>query len=286
MTGIDFIILVLFLSGILGGVIRGFVGGLIDIVGICGGVSLASVAYKAPVVLFKRFNIVGTPVDVLFFHLFSFLFILSVIVGIEIFRRKVYEKHIIDRIFGFFTGIIEGMFLAGFLLNIMSASPNVAKEIDEARFSKYVTRFIPTLYRISDKIGVTLPKMIGMPKNYLDEFNKDKITIRFEKINFYKMKGKCIKCGSEVQFEGYFLKTGTSVIPKFICKNCGRTSDGCQSFEIFHFLYNECPIDLCKKEIKLDCGNFPNRELIMPKEICPVDRKKLELWEWHPPQKY
>ncbi|MFN4227593.1 MAG: CvpA family protein [Candidatus Ratteibacteria bacterium] len=286
MTGIDFIVLIIFGSGILTGILRGFIGGIIDIIGICGGVSLASIAYKAPVNLFRRFNIIGTPVDILFFHLFSFLFILSIIVGIEVLRRKVYIKHIVDRIFGFFTGIIEGMFFSAFLLNIMSASPNAAKEIDQAKFTKYITRFVPGIYLKSDKIGITLPKLIALPKNYQDEFNREKLTISFQKTNFYKMKGTCIKCGGEVEFSGYFLKAGTSIMPKFTCKNCGRTSDGCQTFEIFHFLYNQCPVELAKKGIKFDCGNFPNRELVMPKTQCPIDKNQLQIWEWQPPVKY
>ncbi|MCM8786019.1 MAG: CvpA family protein [Candidatus Omnitrophica bacterium] len=286
MTGIDFIILIIFCSGILTGILRGFIGGIIDIIGIFGGVSLASIAYKAPVNLFRRFNIIGTPVDVLFFHLFSFLFILSIIVGIEVLRRKVYIKHVVDRIFGFFTGIIEGLFFSAFLLNIMSASPNAAKEIDQAKFTKYITRFVPQIYLKSDKIGITLPKLIALPKNYQDEFNREKLTISFQKTNFYKMKGTCIKCGGEVGFSGYFLKAGTSVIPKFTCKICGRTSDGCQTFEIFHFLYNQCPAELSRKEIKFDCGNFPNRELVMPKTQCPIDKNQLQIWEWQPPIKY
>jgi len=286
MTGIDFILIVVFLSGILIGITRGFVGGIIDIIGIIVGISLSSIAYKAPVNLFSKFNIKGTPVDILFFHLFSFLFIISVIVGIEVLRKKVYIKHIVDRILGIFTGVIVGMFLCGFLLNMMSASPNTAREIDNARFSKYITRFAPKIYERSDRIGITLPKLIALSKDYMDEFDKTKLSISFIKVNFSKMKGTCMKCGGEVEFKGYFIKAGMSVIPKFVCKNCGRTSDGCQAFEIFHFIYKKCPVELAKKGIKFDCGNFPNHELIMPKIECPVDKNQLQLWEWQPPLKY
>ncbi|MGC8977647.1 MAG: CvpA family protein [Candidatus Ratteibacteria bacterium] len=286
MTGIDFILIIVFGSGILTGILRGFIGGIIDIIGIISGVSLASIAYKAPVNLFRRFNIVGTPVEILFFHLFSFLFIISIIVGIEVLRKKVYIKHIIDRIFGFFTGIILGMFLSGFLLNIMSSSPNVAKDIDQTKFAKYIVRFIPKIYERSDKLGITLPKLIAMPEKYEDEFDKTKVKISFLKVNFVKMKGTCIKCGGEVEFSGYFLKTGTSVVPKYICKNCGRTSDGCQTFELFHFFYKKCPVELARKGIKFDCGNFPNHQLIMPKYPCPIDNNQLQLWEWQPPINY
>lgn len=286
MTGIDFITIVLFLSGILIGITRGFVGGVIDIIGIVGGVTLASIAYKAPVVLFQKFNIVGTPVDILFFSLFSLLFILSVIVGIEVLKKKTFEKHIIDRIFGFFPGVIEGMFLAGFLLMIMSGSPNAAKDIDGSKFTKYITRFFPRIYTRSDKIGITLPKMLFIPKEYPDEFNPEKRRIVFQKINFSKIKGTCIKCGGEVEFNGYFLMTGTAVILKFTCKNCGRTSDGCQVYEVFHLLYNKCPIDLAKQGTRFDCPRFPNREWITPKGPCPVDKKQLQLWEWQPPASY
>lgn len=286
MTGIDFISIVLFLSGILTGITRGFVGGVIDIVGIICGVSLASIAYKAPILLFQKFNIIGTPVNILFFSIFSLLFILSVIVGIEVLKKKTFEKHIIDRIFGFFPGVIEGMFLSGFLLMIISTSPNAAKDIDGSKFTKYITRFFPAIYTRSDRIGITLPKNLCIPKEYIDEFNYQKIRIVFQKINFSKIKGTCIKCAGEIKFDGYFLKTGTAVIPKFICKNCGRVSDGCQVYEIFHLLYGKCPIDLAKNGVRFDCGRFPNREWITPKGPCPVDGKQLQLWEWQPPLPY
>ncbi|MCS7180612.1 MAG: hypothetical protein NZ891_04595, partial [bacterium] len=260
--------------------------GVIDIIGIFGGVSLGSIAYRAPVNLFRRFNIIGTPVDILFFHLFSFLFILSIIVGIEVLRKKVYIKHILDRIFGFFTGIIEGIFFANFLLNIMSSSPNTAKEISQSKFGKYFNRFVPKIYEKSDRIKITLPKLIALPNNYLDEFQKEKLKITFKRANFASIEGTCINCGEKVKFSGYFIKEGTAVIPRFKCNSCGRTSDGCQTFEIFHFLYNECPVELAKKGIRFDCGNFPNHEFIMPKIQCPVDKKQLQIWEWQPPLKY
>jgi len=56
-TGIDFITTILMLSGVLTGIVRGFVGNLIDIIGICAGISLASIVYRAPVTLFKKFGI-------------------------------------------------------------------------------------------------------------------------------------------------------------------------------------------------------------------------------------
>ncbi|MCM8806421.1 MAG: CvpA family protein [Candidatus Omnitrophica bacterium] len=286
MTGIDFILIILFLSGILTGIVRGFIGGIIDIIGIIIGTSLASISYKAPVILFKKFNIVGTPVDILFFHLFSVLFILSVIVGIEVLRKRVYIKHIVDRIFGFFTGVLLGMFLCGFILNIMSASPNVAKEIDQTKFAKYITKFAPKIYEKSDKIGITLPKLLVILEKYSDEFDRTKFNILFLKQNFAKLEGTCIKCRGKAKFSGYFLISGMSVIPKFKCEKCGRTSDGCQTFEIFHLLYKKCPVELARKGVMFDCGRFPNNELIVPEGSCPIDNDELKFWEKKPPITY
>jgi uncharacterized membrane protein required for colicin V production len=288
MNGIDFISIVFLISGIFAGTIRGFIGGIIDIIGIIGGVSLASVAYKAPVNLFARFNIKGTPVDILFFHLFSFLFIISAIVGIEIFRRKVFIKHIVDRIFGLFTGAICGMFFCCFLLNMISASPNGAKEIESGKFAKRITRFVPGIYERADKIGITLPKLIALPKEYRDEFDKTKLTISFLKVNYFKTNETytCIKCGGKVKFSGYVIKAGMSITPKFTCEKCGANSCGCLTYEIFHSRYKQCPIVLTKQGMWFYCGYFPNYELAMPKGQCPVCKNQLQEWEWKPPVSY
>lgn len=286
-TGIDFITIILILSGVLTGIGRGFVGNLIDIIGICGGISLATVIYRAPVTLFKKFRITGSVVELICFLLSTLFLTFTIILLFELLRKRVDIKHIIDRILGAFTGFLIGLILTGLIYITMSGSYNAAKNLQESKFPKYIIKYIVKVYDKTDRMGLTLPKMIFMPDNYRDEFNPDYKKIKFEKINFAKFDNStCIKCNGKVRFDGYFPVVGAAVIPKFTCTNCGRTSDGCQVFEVFHFLYHKCPIDLAKKGTRFDCPRFPNHEWITPRGPCPVDNKELPIWDWYPPEKY
>ena len=287
-TGIDFITVILVLSGILTGTVRGFLGSIVDLIGISGGIALSSIVYRAPVNLFRRFNITGSVVELICFLFTSLFLILTIILLLELLRKRADWKHFLDRVFGFFLGIIEGMFFAGIIFITMSGSYNAAMELQQSKLPKYIIKYIPKIYEHADKIGITIPKMLYIPHSYEEEFNPESKTIQFLRINFYRQYKKltCIKCGGEVKFEGYFPKVGAAMIPKFVCTKCGRTSDGCQTYELFHLYYKQCPIDLARKGIRFDCPRFPNHEWITPKGPCPVDGKELELWKWEPPAKY
>lgn len=270
-TGIDFIIVLLGISGILLGVVRGFVGSIIDLTGITAGLILASIVYEAPVHLFKRFNITGNAVELVCFLLSSVVLVFTIILLLDLLRKRVDIKHFLDRFFGLLPGIIEGFIFAGGILVVMSVSFNSATEIQGSKTAKYVIRFIPKVYEKIERKGVTLPKMIFLPKNYGDEFNPLNKTIQFIRTNFVELEGAtCLKCDGKVKFAGYFPKLGVAVIPEFVCTKCGRTSDGCQTYEGFHLLYRVCPVKLAKQKQRFDCGNWPNREIIIPEGPCPV----------------
>jgi len=287
-TGIDIIISIVILSTVLLGFIRGFVGCLVDLFGIAGGISLASFVYLAPVNLLSKFDIKGDVVELVCFLITSLFLVLTIILILEVLRRRVGIKHIIDRLFGIFPGILEGLILSGLLFITMSLSFNSAMEIQQSRLGKYILRYIPPVYEKADRIKINIPKMLYIPKRYVDEFNPENKEIQFLRINFSEFEGfTCIECGGKVRFEGYFLRIGAAMVPKVVCEKCGRTSCGCQTYEGFHRLYNTCPIDIAKQQkVQLDCGRWPNYKLITPRGPCPVDNKTLEIWEWQPPTLY
>lgn len=286
-TGIDFITAILILSGILTGIVRGFVGNLIDLLGISVGIILASVVYEAPVSLFRKFGMSESVVDLIWFLISAIFLSFTIILLFELLRKRVDIKHIIDRIFGVFTGALIGLILTGMVYITVSGSYNAAKNLQESKFPRHIIKYIPKIYEKLDRKGIVLPKMFFLTDSYNDEFNPEFKKIKFVKINFTKFDNStCIKCNGKVKFDGYFPVIGTAVIPKFTCKNCGRTSDGCQVFEVFHFLYHQCPIDLAKKGKRFDCPRFPNHEWITPQGPCPVDNKELPIWDWYPPEKY
>lgn len=285
--GLDVVVIMFVLGGILGGAGRGFLGTIIDIFGIAFGIFIGSFVYPAPVKLFSRFGITGTTVELIFFVLSSIFFALTFILLLESIRRKVEMKPAIDRIFGGLFGSINGFVAAASIMIIMTSSVHMGQEIDQAKYAPYVRDGLLKAYEKIERHNITLPKMIILPVAYRDEFGKDVRKARFVKMNFTKFEGfTCMNCGGKVKFAGYFAKYGAGIVPKLVCEKCGRTSDGCQTYEGYHKLYKACPVELASKGAKFDCGTWPNRTWITPTGPCPVDGNKLELMLWREPIKY
>jgi len=285
--GLDLIVVMLLLGGIGGGAARGFLGTLIDLVGIFFGLTAGAVVYLAPKKLFDRFGISGSVVDLICYLLSVIILSIGLIVLFEAIRKKVEIKPVIERIFGGILGIANGLILAGGLLIVMSGSPNAGKEIDQSKFAPRVRDVVLKTYERIERKGFTLPKMVILPRYYKDEFGRDVQVSKFMRINFTKLEGStCINCGGKVKFVGYFPKYGTAVVPKFVCEKCGRTSDGCQTYEGYHLLYDACPIELARKGQKFDCGTWPNHTWVTPRGPCPVDGNTLDMLMWREPIPY
>ena len=287
-TGIDFIICILFVSGFLLALARGAIGTLIDFTGITAGILLASVTYLAPVNLFRRFEITGYVVNLIFFLLCFLFFTMTIILLFEMLRKKVSTEHVLDKIFGAVLGVAEGLLFASVVLIIISSSFNAASEIQHSTTTKYVLRFLPAAYEKIERIDITVPKLLLLPSTQQEEFNPSQKSIQFVNTNLgEKLDGAtCLKCGGKVIFEGYYPKIGALLVPKYVCTKCGRTSDGCQTYEGYHLLYKKCPITLAREKHWFDCGSWLNYEWIMPKGPCPVDNNKLESWKWRKPIPY
>ncbi len=285
--GLDVIVIMFVLGGILGGASRGFFGTVIDIFGIAFGIIVGSFVYFAPAKLFTKFGITGTYVELIFFVLSSIFFALVFILLMESIRRKVEIKPLIDRIFGGLFGTVNGFVAAASLLIILTSSVNMGREIDQAKYAPYIRQGLLKFYENIERHNITLPKMIVLPVAYIDEFGQEVGKARFVKLNFTKFEGfTCINCGGKVKFVGYFAKYGAGIVPEFVCEECGRTSDGCQTYEGYHNLYNACPVELARKGMKFDCGTWRNRTWVTPTGPCPVDKNTLDIMLWREPIKY
>lgn len=283
-TGLDFITVLFLLSGVLLGVSRGFLGTLLDLFSLALGILLAGVVYLAPVHLFHTFQITSCILDLILFVLTALILTFVIITLLEIWRKRNETGLALDRILGVIPGLVEGFILASGVLIIISSFSSADQEIQTSRTSQYVIRFLPGIYETAERRGLTLPKLIILPSEYQKEFQPDQKGMRFEKLNFAKLEGAtCLKCRGKVHFEGYFPRNGAGLAPKFVCNQCHRTSDGCQTFEGFHLIYGTCPVDLAKKGQWFDCGNWPNYEWILTRGTCPVDNKKSGFWQWPKP---
>jgi len=129
-------------------------------------------------------------------------------------------------------------------------------------------------YGASERIGIAIPKLSIQPVRFEEEAEGSHSLqggLRFRRINFARLDGAtCIKCRGKMRFLGYSRKVTTLLSPKFQCTLCGRTTDGCQTFEGFHRMYGHCPVDEARQGRLLDCGVWTNNDPVAPNGPCPV----------------
>ena len=75
----------------------------------------------------------------------------------------------------------------------------------------------------------------------------------------------CVACGGRVEFRGFGHEPRPRV-PLFECAGCGRRSDGCQTFEAHHLLYDGCALE---DEAPARCGHWLC-EWALAAGTCPV----------------
>lgn len=75
----------------------------------------------------------------------------------------------------------------------------------------------------------------------------------------------CVTCGGPVNYLGFGHKPKPGV-PLFGCAECGRQSDGCQTFEAHHLLYGRCALE---DNCAVRCGHWLC-DWSRPRGICPV----------------
>jgi len=276
-TGLDFILLMTAAAGVLAGTARGFVGTLVDLAGVFGGLAVASVAYLGPVNLCRRFGIAGLAVDLTCFILTLLIAVLAIILTLESFRKRTDTRGAADRLLGLGLGAVEGLIFAGGAVILFSAALSGAEDIERSRTGRFFAGVIPRTYEWVERKGLTFPKMLVLPVSYSGEFDRTTRKIRFERINVPRLEGAhCVKCGGTVSFAGYVPRAGAAMFPKLVCRECGRTSDGCQTYEGYHVLYKSCPIDAAEHGVRFDCGNWPNGDAVVPAGPCPVCGKKFQ----------
>jgi hypothetical protein len=133
----------------------------------------------------------------------------------------------------------------------------------------------PAFYYIADALDLDIPMLNRRAVRFEDEGEAAKAAL-VERINYSRLAGStCIECRGRVQFAGYRRRFEASVSPRFVCRQCGRTSDGCQTFEGFHRMYGRCPVEVSAQLGPIDCGVWSNDRPVYPLGPCPVDGKQL-----------
>lgn len=273
MNQVDFLIIIALGANIYYGATRGLVHGVGDLVALFAALGLGSLVYPAPAALL-RFAFAPPPVlrDLLAFILSA----VGIAVGIGyLFAHIAARRQLrpaLDWVGGGVAGGIIGAVLIGVLLLVSGAAAGANRAVERSALGSPFLDIVPRMHSTMDRLGLPIPKLVILPPKYEMELEPRRYGPQFMRLNFARLDGSmCIKCRGEMRFLGYRRLNGGRIAPKFRCARCGRTTDGCQSFEGMHAIYNQCPVIIARHGVKLNCGVWTNKDWVYPKGRCPVD---------------
>jgi len=277
MNQADFLIIVLLVAGGYFGHWRGLVRSGGDLVSLLFGLVLTALVYPAGV-WFMRLMVGRGPVsDVLGFALTAvgIVFGTNWLISCLAERLQVHPRW--DRWGGAGAGVLNAMVLIAAFLPVLSAAPNAGNTLNSSRLAGPFMAGVPWAMEAADRLGTPMPKMVMLPTRFeLEGTPQMRHGLQLLRINFSRLDGSmCIKCRGRMRFLGYKRRFPPAISPKFQCEQCGRTTDGCQSFQGMHQLYNECPVNVAKRGVLLNCGVWTNPDSVLPKGKCPVCGREL-----------
>jgi len=276
MNQVDFLILVVVGVCALSGARRGIISSAGDIISLLLGLVLGAIAYPlaaAPV----RWVSGASPAvaGALGFVFLSVLVVAGASWGFSVLSSRFEIGKQASRAGGAGFGAAFGLFFAAILVMASALLPGSAEPVSKSRLASSIAALVPRLHENLESVGIPLPKLVQLPTDYRDELQGINQGRQFLRINFTRMDGAmCINCRSAVDFQGYQFSRGTLMSPKFRCPECGRTSDGCQTFEGFHEIYGSCPTILAAEGLQFDCGVWTNGWWTVPYGPCPVCGKE------------
>ncbi len=278
MNQVDFLILVVVAASAISGARRGLISSAGDIISLLLGLVLGSVSYPAGAALLRW--LVGASevaANALGFVLISVLTVLAASWGFSFLSSRFEVGKRASRAGGAGFGAAFGIFFAAILVMASALLPGSAEPIGRSRLAAGITALVPRLHENLESVGIPLPKLVNLPTDYRDELSGVNRGRQFLRINFARLDGAmCINCRDSVNFEGYQFSRGTLMSPRFRCPECGRTSDGCQTFQGFHEIYGACPATLAGEGIQFDCGVWTNGWWTVPLGPCPVCGKEFQ----------
>ncbi len=183
---------------------------------------------------------------------------------------------IVDRLTGALFGIGLGLVLSGVaLLFITSFAPSILpgqNVVEDSFLGSKTLRMVESIYTAASySLPISLPNLYDQPEYQQTEPRAEEYGVNVSLLDFQEFDGaKCVACGGAVVYQGVLATDAGYMSPKFICAECARTSDGCQTFEGHHYLYDQCPAVKAREGYRIDCGMWPNNNYIRVTETCPV----------------
>ena len=276
MNQVDLFVIALVVAFAVSGSRRGLICSAGDIIAIALALGIGSIAYPlaaAPIGWLLGFppNLAG-PVGYL---VVAVIAALAAGWGCSALASRFEPSRHISRIGGAAFGAVLGVILSGVLILASGMFPGAAPSVEQSRLGRSLIQVVPRLHEGMESVGLPVPKLVQLPTDYREELEGVRQGLQFMRLNFTKLNGStCIHCRTPVQFLGYKFSRGTLMSPEFQCPACGRTSDGCQTFEGFHAIYGKCPVDLARQGVEFDCGVWTNGWWTVPHGVCPVCGKE------------
>ncbi len=275
---LDIIIALFLLISLIQGIKSGLVKSIFSIAGIAVGIGVAIAYYvEGSNQILKIIDLPAFIADsVSFILLFSITAILIHILGSLVAVATVFSPvKLLDKIGGGGVGVLIGVGIVGIFLILLIAFPvfgGVIDYVDQSTFAPYIisnTEFM--IEAISTILPVDLPSLTLHPEELAGFFNNSVIEneIHYHDIDFASLESTaCFVCDGEVEFLGFLENGRGSHSPKFVCTECGRTSDGCQTYEGYHLMYEQCPVELGNRGYRFDCGIWTNHSYHRPTGPC------------------
>jgi uncharacterized membrane protein required for colicin V production len=276
MNQVDFFIIIVVGLCAMSGARRGLIAAAGDILSLLLGLIIGSLAYPlAAAPLRAIFGLGDAVAGALGFILLAVLTVFLAGWGSSLLAQRFTLSKPANRLGGAGFGGFFGILLAAVLVLASGILPAAARPVSASALGPRIIALVPRLHENMDAIGIPLPKLVYLPTDYRDEVLGVNRGLQFLQINFSRLDGAtCIHCRSPVRFTGYHFSRGTLISPQFRCPNCGRTSDGCQTFEGFHAIYGVCPVSLAQEGLRFDCGVWTNGWWTVPHGPCPVCGKE------------
>jgi len=279
---IDIIIALFLIISLVQGIRAGLIRSVFTVAGIAAGFTVAIIYYtRASNLLLSYFNLPQLASDTVSFILLFLItaFLVNFLGSLISLITRFSLVRLADRIGGGGTGLLIGLAVVGVLLVLLTAFPifsGFQEHVDQSALAPPIMEKTEALYReLSDLLPLEIPRLTVYPEELSNYFNTleglESSNAEHHDVNFVSLDGAtCFVCEGAVEFLGFLNNDHGSYSPKFICNDCGRSSDGCQTYEGYHQMYGNCPVVLGNLGYRFDCGIWTNHSYHRPTGSCPV----------------
>ncbi len=275
---IDITIVVILIIALVQGIRTGLIRSVFNVAGVAAGIFLAMM-YYAPLGSFvlDYISLPQIAVDV-----FCFIIIFSVTAVLVNLAGTIFNTvtgfsliRIADKVGGSTIGLAIGITIIGIALILLTSFPVYAEfpdQVEQSYMAPTIINMTTVIYdELSNVLPFKLPRIATYPESLGGYVSNISSYVEHQSVDFKQLdQATCFACGEPVDFLGYLDNGRGSISPKFLCSGCGRTSDGCQTYEGYHEMYEVCPVELAKQGYRFDCGIWTNHRYVVPEAPCVV----------------